>query len=128
VYAVIETGGKQYRVEVGQQLSVERLHAPRGQQVEITRVLAVATDGDVTFGQPLVKGARVVARSLGEQKAPKIIVFKYKPKVRYRRKTGHRQIHTLLRVEQIITGQEPAPEPAAEELAAQASGTPDELG
>jgi large subunit ribosomal protein L21 len=69
----------------------------------------------VRFGQPLVRGARVVARSLGEHKAKKIIVFKYKPKVRYRRKTGHRQLHTLLRVEQILPGDaEPAPAAAAE--------------
>jgi large subunit ribosomal protein L21 len=117
VYAVIETGGKQYRVEVGQQLRVERLEVPKGERVEITRVLAVGDAQGVRFGRPVVKGARVVARSLGEQKGEKIIVFKYKPKVRYRRKMGHRQLYTLLRIEQIVPGEEASAPAAAQQPA-----------
>jgi large subunit ribosomal protein L21 len=103
VYAVIESGGKQYRVTVGQQLAVEKLPVESGQQVTLDRVLMVATDQDVQIGRPVVAGAKVVATALRQELGPKVIVFKYKPKTRYRRKRGHRQLHTLLRIDEIIT-------------------------
>lgn len=103
MYAVIETGGKQYRVAVGETLKVEKLPVEAGEQVALERVLMVAADDDVQIGRPIVAGAKVLATALAHEKGPKIIVFKYKPKTRYRRKLGHRQMHTLLRIDQIVT-------------------------
>lgn len=102
MYAVVETGGKQYKVTEGQVIDVERLPVEEGQTIELDRVLMVSEDNQVAVGTPTVPGARVVARVLGEEKGEKIVVFKYKPKVRYRRKTGHRQTYTRLAIEQII--------------------------
>jgi large subunit ribosomal protein L21 len=104
VYAIVATGGKQYRVERGQRLEVERLEAEPGSQIDLSDVLLVADGEQVTVGQPTVPGARVVAEVLGEHKGKKIIVFKYKAKVRYRRKTGHRQKLSRLLVRDIVTG------------------------
>jgi large subunit ribosomal protein L21 len=104
VYAIVATGGKQYRVERGQRLEVERLAAEPGSQIDLSDVLLVADGEQVTVGQPTVPGARVVAEVLGERKGKKIIVFKYKAKVRYRRKTGHRQWISRLLVRDIVTG------------------------
>ncbi|MBN1366881.1 MAG: 50S ribosomal protein L21 [Dehalococcoidales bacterium] len=102
MYAIIETGGKQYKVTPGQTIEVERLAAIEGSLVELDRVLLLADGDSVSIGAPVVDGARVVAKSLGEQKDDKIIVFKYKNKVRYRNKTGHRQIHTRLMIDKIL--------------------------
>jgi len=102
MYAIVETGGKQYRVQRGQIIDVERLPVEVGQQVELDKVLLVADDGEVTVGQPTVEGAKVRATVLRHDKARKIIVFKYKPKKRYRRKTGHRQHFTRLRIDEIV--------------------------
>ena len=104
MYAIVATGGKQYRVERGQRLEVERLAAEPGSQIDLSDVLLVADGEQVTVGQPTVPGARVVAEVLGERKGKKIIVFKYKAKVRYRRKTGHRQKLSRLLVRDIVTG------------------------
>src|SRR5205823_3975433 len=101
MYAVFETGGKQYRVQPGDTLDVELLGAVEGQTIELDRVLLVGGDGGTTVGQPLVAHARVVAEVVREVRGPKIVVFKYKSKVRYRRKTGHRQNLTRLRVTEI---------------------------
>ncbi|MCL6451819.1 MAG: 50S ribosomal protein L21 [Acetobacteraceae bacterium] len=105
MYAIVETGGKQYRVEKGQVITVERLQAEVGQEVELERVLAVAVDdGALQVGNPLVSGARARARVVEHGRAPKIVVFKYKSKVNYRRKAGHRQPYTRLLIEDIVTG------------------------
>ena len=104
MYAIVATGGKQYRVERGQRLEVERLEAEPGSQIDLSDVLLVADGEQVTVGQPTVPGARVVAEVLDEHKGKKIIVFKYKAKVRYRRKTGHRQKLSRLLVRDIVTG------------------------
>lgn len=104
MYAVIATGGKQYRVEPGQRLEIEKLAVEPGSQVDLGEVLLVADGDQVTVGQPTVPGARVVAEVLGEIKGKKIIIFKYKSKVRYRRKTGHRQRYTRVAVRDIVTG------------------------
>ena len=104
VYAVIETGGKQYKVAPKQTIEVERLDVPEGQTVELDRVLFIGGDGDTLVGNPIIKGARVVATCLGEAKAEKVIVFKYKSKVRYHRKKGHRQTYTRILVNEIIKG------------------------
>jgi len=104
IYAIIEIGGKQYKVAPKQTIEVERLDVPEGDAVEVDRVLFIGGDGNTVVGNPTIKGARVLATSLGEAKGEKIIVFKYKPKVRYRNKRGHRQIHTKILINQIIEG------------------------
>lgn len=102
IYAIIETGGKQYKVAPGQTVDVERLVAAEGETVELDKVLLLAEGDKVTVGQPTVSGARVIATSQGEFKDKKIIVFKYKPKTRYRKKTGHRQWQTRLVIDRIV--------------------------
>ena len=109
IYAIIETGGKQYKVAPGQTIDVERLDVAEGDTVELDRVLLIADGDDVTVGTPTIDQAKVMATSQGEGKGKKVIVFKYKPKVRYRKKTGHRQIHTSLTIDKIV-------EPALEEV------------
>lgn len=104
MYAVIETGGKQYRVKPGDLLEVERLPAEPGATVELDRVLMIGGDGEPAIGAPLVEGARVVAEVVDQVKADKIIVYKFKAKVRYRRKQGHRQRLTRLRITDIRRG------------------------
>jgi len=101
VYAVIETGGKQYRVAPGETLEVERLAVAPGEQIQLGRVLMVADGDNVQVGTPTVAGANVVGTVLGEAKGKKIIVFRYKSKVRYRRKTGHRQKYTRVLIDRI---------------------------
>lgn len=101
-YAVVETGGKQYRVTEGQTLRVERMPLAVGEEVELDRVLLVSRGGEVLVGRPLVEGARVRATVVGVGKHKKRLVMKYRPKQRYRRKLGHRQPHTLLRIQEIV--------------------------
>ena len=101
MYAIISTGGKQYCVKEGDVIFVEKLNANEGDTVEITEVLAVGTEGDLKVGTPLVQGAKAVLKVLNQGKGKKIIVFKYKAKKNYRRKTGHRQPYTKVSVEKI---------------------------
>lgn len=101
MYAIIETGGKQYRVKAGDTLKVEKMMAAAGELVEIDRVLAVVQGDEVKVGTPLVAGAKALARVLEHGRGEKIIVFKYKPKKNYRRKQGHRQPYTKLVIEKI---------------------------
>jgi large subunit ribosomal protein L21 len=102
IYAIIETGGKQYKVKPGQTVDVERLKVAQGDTVELDKVLLIAEGDKVTTGEPNIEGAKVIATSQGEGKGIKIIVFKYKPKVRYRKKTGHRQFYTRLTIDKIV--------------------------
>lgn len=102
IYAIIETGGKQYRVAPRQTIEVERLHIPEGDTVELGKVLFISDNDSTLVGAPIVEGAKVIATSLGEVKGKKVIVFRYRPKVRYRRKTGHRQIYTRLSINEIV--------------------------
>jgi large subunit ribosomal protein L21 len=102
IYAVIKSGGKQYRVQPGQRLRVDRMQVEAGQQVELGDVLLVAGNGEVHSGDDYTAKAKVVAEVAGHGRAPKLIVFKYKPKVRYRRKKGHRQDYTELFVRDIL--------------------------
>lgn len=102
MYAVVETGGKQYKVVPGETIDVEKLSAEAGETVELDKVLLVADGGKVTVGRPTIAGAKVVARVLEHDRGPKIVVFKYKPKKRYRRRMGHRQSLTRLSVSQIV--------------------------
>ena len=102
IYAIIETGGKQYKVTPGQTIDVERLDVAEGDTIDLNRVLLIAEGDKVTVGTPTIDGAKVVATSQGDGKGKKIIVFKYKPKVRYRKKTGHRQFYTRLAIDKIV--------------------------
>lgn len=101
MYAVIETGGKQYRVTEGQTIEVEKLPADVGETVELDRVLLLVDEGKVVTGNPTVKGAVVSATVLRQDRRRKVIVFKYKARERYRRKKGHRQAFTRLRIGEI---------------------------
>ncbi len=112
IYAIIETGGKQYKVTPGQTIDVERLDVAEGNTVDLDRVLLIADDDKVTVGSPAIDGAKVVATSQGDGKAKKIIVLKYKPKVRYRRKMGHRQLYTRLAIDRVVEPGATPSEPA----------------
>ncbi len=112
MYAIVRSGGKQYRVEAGRTVTVERLQAEEGATVELGDVLLIADDGDVMVGAPRIEGARVLATVEEQGRHKKITVFKYKAKVRTRKKTGHRQQFTRLAVEEILRpGQEPKAKP-----------------
>jgi large subunit ribosomal protein L21 len=102
VYAIIESGGKQYRVEPGAVLALERLPGEKGSRVELDRVLLVSNDGNLTVGHPTVSGARVVSEILAQIRGEKIDVFKFKKRKKYRRKTGHRQELTRVRIAEIV--------------------------
>lgn len=99
MYAVIETGGKQFRVQEGDVFYVEKLEANVGDSVIIDKVLLVEKDGVVSIGTPVVAGATAVLKVVEHGKGAKIIVFKFKPKKNYRRKQGHRQPYTKVLVE-----------------------------
>jgi large subunit ribosomal protein L21 len=106
-YAVVQTGGKQYRVEAGETLLVAKLPgvAEAGAKVELDKVLMIGGDGETVIGTPMVAGAVVRATVAdADAKGKKLIIFKYKPKVRYRKKTGHRQHYTKLVVDEIVRG------------------------
>jgi large subunit ribosomal protein L21 len=110
MYAVIETGGKQYRVEVGTELEVELLDAEPGEAITIERVLLVADGDEASIGRPLVANAAVHAEVIRRDRGEKLIVFKYRPKARSRVKKGHRQDHTVLRVTDVRLGSKSAAE------------------
>src|SRR6186997_2913842 len=113
MYAVIETGGKQYRVEVGTELEVELLDVEPGKTVTIDRVLLVADGDESTIGRPLVTDASVSAEVVTQTRGPKLISFKYRPKARSRVKKGHRQELTVLRIADITFGGKSAAKTAA---------------
>lgn len=100
VYAVVESGGKQYRVAVGDVIEVEKLDAAEGEEVVLDRVLVLGGEA-VKVGTPLIEGAKVTAKVLGSGKRRKILVFKYRPKKNYRRRYGHRQPYTKLEITKI---------------------------
>jgi large subunit ribosomal protein L21 len=108
MYAVIETGGKQYRVEVGTELEVELIDAQPGQAVTLDRVLLVGDGDDTAIGRPVVANAAVEAEVLRRDRGDKVIVFKYRPKARRRVKKGHRQDYTILRVTDVKLGNKSA--------------------
>jgi len=98
MYAVIATGGKQYRVQQGETLHVEKLEAEAGKTVEFTDVLLVADGENVKVGAPHVAGAKVTAEVVGNGRGEKLIVYKYRRRKGYRRKNGHRQPFTALKI------------------------------
>ena len=128
-YAILKTGAKQYRVGRGDVIDVEKLPVEEGSSIELNDILAISKDGTVTIGTPLVPGASVIAHVQEQGKDKKILVFKYKRKVRYRRKKGHRQAYTRLaitgiseEIEKEIEVVEEAVEPEPEVTTAEPEG------
>ncbi|MEZ4521306.1 MAG: 50S ribosomal protein L21 [Thermomicrobiales bacterium] len=101
MYAVVNSGGTHHRVEVGDVLEIQKLDAEVGDTVELDEVIMVSAESGVSIGTPTVDGAKVVATVTEQTRGPKLTVFKYKPKKRYRRKTGHRQSLTRIKIESI---------------------------
>lgn len=101
MYAVIETGGKQYKVQQGDVIYIEKVDAAEGEVVKFDRVLLLSKEDGLVVGSPLVAGASVSAKVEKHGKDKKIIVFKYKPKKNYRKKQGHRQPYTKITIESI---------------------------
>jgi large subunit ribosomal protein L21 len=118
MYAVIETGGKQYRVELGTELEVELLDAEPGQEINLDRVLLVVDGDKSAVGQPIVEDAAVSAKVLRQDRGEKTISFKYRPKARRRVKKGHRQELTVLKITDVRLGSKSAAEDAKEANAA----------
>jgi len=100
-YAIVEDGGKQYKAVEGATIEIDYFPAEAGEPVDLERVLLVVEDENVSVGTPLVAGAKVQASVVAQVKGPKLVVFRYKPKKRIRRKTGHRQKYTRLQIEAI---------------------------
>lgn len=101
MYAIIETGGKQYKVQEGDVVFVEKLVAEEGSTVTFDKILAVSKEGAMSFGVPVMNGVSVSGKVLGHGKEKKVIIFKYKPKKGYRKKQGHRQPYTKVQIEKI---------------------------
>lgn len=101
MYAIIKTGGKQYRVAEGDEIYVEKLAANEGDEVAFDQVLTIVNDDDVKVGKPFIESAKVTAKVEAQGKAKKILVFKYKAKSNYRRRQGHRQPFTKVVIEKI---------------------------
>ncbi len=101
MYAIIKTGGKQYRVSEGDVLNIEKLDVEAGNEVVFDEVLTVVADGDVKIGKPVLDGARVTAKVVEHGKADKIFIFKYKAKANYRKRQGHRQPFTKVEISTI---------------------------
>ncbi len=124
MFAVIKTGGKQYKVAPEDVITVEKLQAEAGDTVEITDVLMVGGDGTPSIGAPHVEGATVAAEVVEQTRGDKIMVFKKKRRTTYRRTAGHRQDHTVLRITEILTGGKKASKKKAAPKAAEAEAKP----
>jgi large subunit ribosomal protein L21 len=120
MYAVIESGGKQHRVELGSEIQVDRLDVQPGDSITLDRVLLVADGDEAAIGQPVVDGAKVSAEVLGQDRGDKIVVFKYKPKARTRVKKGFRAELTTLRITDIAFGGKSAAKDAEKQQKAEA--------
>jgi large subunit ribosomal protein L21 len=102
MYAVIETGGKQYRVQEGDIVRVEKLDVQEGEKVDLSKVLLISNEDGIVVGKPYIDGAKVEATVIEHGKDRKIVIFKYKPKKDYRKKQGHRQPYTKIKIEKIV--------------------------
>jgi large subunit ribosomal protein L21 len=123
MYAVIKTGGKQYRVTADDVLTIERISGHAGANVEFTEVLMVAGAGEPQIGQPLISGAKVIAEVVKQGRGPKLIAFKKRRRKNSRRKRGHRQELTTVRIKQIIGASNTGPAAVDKELQEQSHGT-----
>jgi len=103
MYAIVRDRGMQYRIEQGKTIDVALLDVEQGSEIELDEVLLIGNTDEVKVGSPLVAGAKVRAQVLGEVKGEKIIVFRYRNKKRYRRRTGHRQHYTRIKISEIVT-------------------------
>ena len=104
MYAIVECGGRQYRAEEGHSFVVEKLPYEVGEQIELDKVLLISADDDVIVGQPQIADALVKATIVDQFRGKKIFVWKYRPRKRYRKRRGHRQSYTRLRIDEIVTG------------------------
>lgn len=135
MFAVIKTGGKQYKVAADDVLQIEKLNAEAGDAIVFEEVLMVGADGDVTIGTPFVEGASVAAELVEQKRDKKIVVFKKKRRQNYRRKAGHRQHLSVVRITDILTGgakpkaaaKKPAAKAEAKSEAPAAAGASDDL-
>ena len=116
MYAVIETGGKQYRVQQGDVITVEKLNVEAGEKVTFDKVLVVNDGEGLTVGTPCVEGATVGATVVENGKGQKVVIFKYKAKKDYRKKQGHRQPYTMVKIDEIAVGGKVFAAPAIEEV------------
>ena len=107
-YAVVASGGKQYRIQNGDTVRVESLNCSQGDTIELRDVLLVSKEGNVTVGNPVLTDAKVITKVVSNGRNKKVIVFKYKAKTRYRKKNGHRQNFTDLQVIDISVAETPA--------------------
>jgi large subunit ribosomal protein L21 len=105
MYAIIEDGGRQLRVQEGQELEIDYRELSSGEQIKFDRVLAFRDDAGLKVGQPVLESAAVTAEVLGIAQGPKLVVQKMRRRKNYRRKTGHRQIHTRVKITKIEAGQ-----------------------
>ncbi|MGE4357480.1 MAG: 50S ribosomal protein L21 [Candidatus Omnitrophota bacterium] len=103
MYAVVSVGGKQYKVKEGEEIKVERLSV-KGKKVTLKEVLLIVDENNIEVGRPFIPKAKVICEVLGERKADKVVIFKYRRRKNYRKKIGHRQILTHLRIKEINTG------------------------
>lgn len=101
MFGIIETGGKQYKVSVGDQIKIEKVAGEVGSKVVFDKVLLSADGEDVKIGQPYISGSQISGEILAQEKGKKLIVFKYKPKKRQRTKNGHRQEYTKIKITEI---------------------------
>lgn len=102
MYAVIETGGQQFKVQEGETLKVEKLDGNVGSPVEIDKVLFVRSDNEIKIGSPYVEGAKVIGEIVAQERGRKIVVFKFKRRKGYRKKQGHRQYYTRVKISKIM--------------------------
>ena len=133
-YAVFESGGKQYIARQGESVDIDRIKIDVGSEILFDQVLLTSQEGSVNVGQPTVNKAQIKATVIGQIRGPKILVMKYKPRIRYRKRQGHRQYYTRVKIEEIVfpdgkkaakPKEEKAPEPAkAEEQVEQKAAEP----
>lgn len=123
MYAVIKTGGKQYKVAANDKILIEKLEGEAGDQIEFTEVLMVGNGADIAVGAPLVAGATVVAEIEKQARGPRLIIFKKRRRKHYRRRNGHRQDLTSVTITEILTGGA-KPSKAAKPKAAKAEAAP----